>query len=229
MATTINATTTRPQAQQARLGIKEPKPKKFLHRIVINIPPTLLNREPTLMQSHIPLNQLGAGDSSPGRSFAFAGPSQCRHTTIQMQPFSAEAFSTDEEPESRDEDMGDDVEDGEEEEMEDWEREGSPPRSMEEMAEDIRSTPPHKRIEVLSPAALVEYRKTSPATCKSHIEQPTVLHPPTRLTRAQAITFKPAFPCYLCGNYGHVARDCLESIHRSNSFRKNTNYQATGH
>ena len=95
-----------------------------------------------------------------------------------MQELSAEDFSTDEEPESGEEDMADNGEDGEEEEMEEWEREGAPPMSMEEIAEDIRRTSPHKRTEVLSPAALAEQRKTSPPTCKSHIEQPTVPNPP---------------------------------------------------
>ena len=90
-----NATTTRAQAQQARLVIKEPQLKKFLHSIVIVNEPSLLNRPPTPMPNHIPLNQLRAGETSPGRSFPFAGPSQHRHTTSLMQELSAEDFSSD--------------------------------------------------------------------------------------------------------------------------------------
>ena len=173
VATTTNGSTTRAQAQQARVVIKEPQAKKFLHSIVINKQPSLLNRPPTPMPNHIHLNQLGAGQTSPGMSFPFAEPCQYRHTTWLMQEVSAEDFSTDEQPESGEEDMADDGEDGEEEEIEKWEREGSPPRSIEDMAdmaEDISRTPPHKRTEVLSPAALAEQRKKSPSTCKSHIE-----------------------------------------------------------
>ena len=43
VATTTNATTTRAQAQQTRLVIEEPKPQKFLHSILINYQPSLLN------------------------------------------------------------------------------------------------------------------------------------------------------------------------------------------
>ena len=48
------------------------------------------------------------------------------------------------------------ADDGEESEMEAWEREGAQPRSVEEMAEDIRRTAAHTRTEVFSPAALAE-------------------------------------------------------------------------
>ena len=197
--------------------------------MVINNQPSLRNRAPTPMPNHIPLNQLGAGETSPGRSFPVAGPSQHRHTTSLMQELSTEDFSTDEEAESGEEDMADDGEDGEEEEMEEWESEGSPPRSIEEMAEDIRRTPPHKRTEILSPAALAAERQKSPLTCKSHIEQPAVQHPPLPPPTAQAITFKPTFPCWLRGNNGHAGRDCPEGMHSSNSLRKCTNCQETFH
>ena len=54
--------------------------------------------------------------------------------------------------------MAEDEEDIEEEEMEEWEREASPPRRIEDMVEDITRIPPHKSTEVLSPAALAERR-----------------------------------------------------------------------
>ena len=85
VARTTNATTTRAQAQQARLVIEEPQPKKFLHSIVINNQPSLLNRPPTPLPNHILLNQFAAGETSPGRSFPWAGPFQHRHTTSLMQ------------------------------------------------------------------------------------------------------------------------------------------------
>ena len=181
------------------------------------------------MPNHIPLNQLGAGETYPGRSFPFAGPSQHRHTTSLRQEPSAEDFTTNEEPESGEEDMTDDREDGEEERIEECKIEGSPPRSIEDMVEDIRRTPRHKRREVLSPAALAAQRKNSPPTCKSHIEQPTVQNPPPPPPTAQAITFKPTFPCWLYGNDGHIGRDCPQFMHNSNSLRKCTNCQETGH
>ena len=124
VATRTNATTTRAQAQQARLVIKEPKPKKFLHSIGINNQPSSHNRPPTTIPPHIPLNHLWAGETSLGRSFRFAVPSQHRHTTSLLQELSAEDLRTDKEPESREEDMADDAEDEEEQEMEEWEREG---------------------------------------------------------------------------------------------------------
>ena len=43
-----------------------------------------------------------------------------------------------------------------------------------------------------------------------------------------AITSKPTFPCWLCGNHGHAGKDCPESIHSSNSLGKCTNCQETG-
>ena len=100
---------------------------------------------------------------------------------------------------------------------------------MEEMAEDIRRTPPYKRTEVLSPAAIAEQRKKLPPTCKFNIEQPTVLQPPPPPPTAQAITLKPTFPGWLCGNYGHVGRDCTEKLHSINSLRHCTTCQETGH
>ena len=126
--------------------------------------------------------------------------------------------------------MAEDGEDGEEEEMEEWQREGAPARTIEEMAEDIRRTPPNKRTEVFSPAALAEQRKKSPPTCKSHIEQPGVHHAPPPPLTAQASTSKPTFPSWLCGNHEHAGKDCQQSIHSSNSLqvRKCTNCQETG-
>ena len=150
---------------------------------------------------------MGAGQTSSGRSSPFAGPSQHRHTTSLRQELSEEDFSTDVEPESGEEDIADD---GEESKMEEWEREAAQPRSVEEMAEDIRRIPPHKRREVLSPAALAEQRKNSPPTCKSHIEHPTVQQPTTPAPTAQAMTLKPTFPCWLSGNHEHVGTDCPE-------------------
>ena len=181
------------------------------------------------MPNHIPLNHLEAGESFPGRSFPCAGLFQYRHTTSLMQELSAEDFNNDEEVESGEQDMVDDRDDAEEEEMEECEREGLPPRSIEEMVEDISRTLPHKRTEVLSPVALAEQRKKSRPTCKSYIEQPTVQHPPPPPPTAQAITFKPMFPCWLCGNYEHIGRDCPESIHSHNSLRKCTNWQETSY
>ena len=86
------------------------------------------------LPSHIPLNQLGASETSPGRSSPFAGPSQHRHTTSLMQELSAEDLDTDAEAESGEHDMGDD---GEEREMKEWEREAAQSRSGEDMAEDM--------------------------------------------------------------------------------------------
>ena len=174
----------------------------------------------------MPLNQLGVGETSTIRSLSFAGPSQHWHTTSLMQELSADDFSTDEELESGEEDMADD---GEESEKEEWEREGAQLRSVEDMAEDIRRTPPCKRTEVLSLAVLAEQRKKSPPTCKSHIAQPTVQQPTPPPSTAQAITLKLTFPCWLCGNYGHVGTDCTEEIHSTNSLRHCTNCQETGH
>ena len=119
----------------------------------MNNQPSLLNRPPTTRPNHISLKQLQAIGTSPGRSSPFAGPSQHRLSTSLMQELSAEDCSTDEELVSGEEDMADD---GEESEMEEWEREEAQPRSVEDMAEDIRRTPPYKRTEVLSPAVLAE-------------------------------------------------------------------------
>ena len=170
-AVATNATTTRAQAQQQRLVMEEPKPRQLLYSIVINNEPFLLDRPPTPLLNYNSLNQLGPGDTSTGRSSPFTGPSQHRHTTSLMQECLTEDISTDEEPMSTEEDMGDD---GEEREMEEWEREGAHARSMDEMAEDIRRTPTHKRTEVLSPVVLAEQRKKSPPTCKPHFEQAAV-------------------------------------------------------
>ena len=111
-----NATTTRAQAQQQRLVRKESKPRKLLPSNVINNQPSLRNRPPTLLPNHIPLNQLGAGETSPDRSSTFAGPYHHRHTTSLMQELSTEDFRTDQEPESGQEDMADDGEESEIEE-----------------------------------------------------------------------------------------------------------------
>ena len=97
------------------------------------------------------------------------------------------------------------------------------------MAEDIRTTPLHKRTEVLSTVALAEQRKKSFGTCKSHIEQPNVQQPAPAPPTAHAISFKPTIRCWLCGNDVHVGRDCSESMHSSNSLRQCTNWQETGH
>ena len=226
-----NATTIRAQAQQAGLVIEEPQPKKFLHGIVINNQPASLNRLPATRLKHSPLNQLGAGKTSPGRSFLFAGSFQHRHTTSLMQELSTKYFSTAEQAESGEEDMAVDVvdgEDGEESEMEEWENEEVQPRSMEDMAEDIRRTPPQKRTEVLSTAVLAEKRKKSPPTCNSHIEQVTVPYLPPPPATTQAITFKSNLSCRLYGNDGHAGKDCAESMHSTNSLRKCTNCQGTG-
>ena len=94
-AVATNATTTRAQAQQQRLVIEEPKPMKLLHSIVINNKPSLLDRPPTPLPNHIPLNQLRAGKTSPGRSSPFAGPAQDRHNTSLIQELSAEDYSSD--------------------------------------------------------------------------------------------------------------------------------------
>ena len=107
-AVATNATSTRAQGQQQRLVIEEPKPRKLLHSIVINNQPSLRNRPPTPLPNHIPLNQLGAGETSPCRSLLFAGPSQHRHTTSLIQELSADDLSTDEESESGEEDVADD-------------------------------------------------------------------------------------------------------------------------
>ena len=115
------------------------------------------------MPNHIPLNQLGAGETSPGSSSPFAVPSHHRYTTRLMQELSPEYFSTDEEPKSEEEDMADD---GEESEMEGWETQVAQPKSVEEMVEDIRRKARHKRTGVLLPAALIEQRRKSPPTCK---------------------------------------------------------------
>ena len=155
-AVATNATTTRAQAHQQRLVIEQLKPRKLLHSIVINNEHYLLNRPPTPLANHNPLAHVGAGATSPGKSSPFAGLSQKRHTTSLMQELSAEDFSSDEEPESGEEDMADD---GEESEMEEWAREGAQRRSVEAMAKDIRRTPPHKRTELLSPAALAAHTK----------------------------------------------------------------------
>ena len=225
-AVATNATTTRAQAQQQRLVMEQPKPRKLLHSIVINNQPSLLNRPPTTRPNHIPLNQLGAGETSSGMCAPFAEPSQHRHTTSLMQDLSAEDLSTYEEPDSGEEDMADH---GEESEVEEWERAGGQARSGEDMAEDIRRTPPYKRTEVLSPAALADQRKKSPSTCKSHIEQATVQQPPAPPPTAQAMTLKPTFLCWRCGNYGHVGTDCAATMHSTNSLRHCTNCQETGH
>ena len=191
-AVATNATTTKAQAQHQRLVIEEPKPRKLFHCIVIINQPSLLQRPPTPLPNHIPVNQLEAGETSPGRASRFAGPCQYRHSSSLMQELSGVDFSTDEELESVEKDMADD---GEEREMEEWETEVAQSRSGEDMAEDIRRTPLHKRTEVLSPAALAEQSKMSPATCKSHIEQATVPEPPPTPPTAQAITLEPMFPC----------------------------------
>lgn len=39
----------------------------------------------------------------------------------------------------------------------------------------------------------------------------------------------PTCPCWLCGNYGHVGRDCIEKMHSTNSHRHYTHCQETGH
>ena len=67
-AVATNATTTRAQAQQQRLVIEEPKPRKLLHSIVITNQPSCLDRPPTPLPKHIRLNQLGPSETSPGRS-----------------------------------------------------------------------------------------------------------------------------------------------------------------
>ena len=113
--------------------------------------------------------------------------------------------------------------------MEKWEREGAQPRSVEDIAEDMRRTPPQKRTEGLSPAALAEQRKKSPPTCKSHIVQPTVQQSPPPPPTAQAITIQPTFTCWLCNNDEHVDTDCTEKMHTTNSLRHCTNCQETGH
>ena len=146
-----------------------------------------------------------------------------------MQELSADDFRTNQEPESVQEAVADNAEDVEEEEMQEWERGGSPPRSIEEMAEHIRRTPPQMRTEVLSPAGLAEYWKKSPPTCQSHIEQPSVQHLPPPLATLQAITFKGTLSCCLCGDYGHIGTDCRKTMHSCNTFRKCTNCQETGH
>ena len=120
-----NATSTRAHAQQARLAIEEPKPKKFLHSIVINKLRSCSNRPPTPIANHIPLNLLWASETCPVRSFPFAGPSQHSDTTSLMQELSAEDLRSDEEPEREEEDMADEGEDGEQKGMEEWGRGGS--------------------------------------------------------------------------------------------------------
>ena len=177
-AVATNATTTRAHTQQHSLVIEELKPRKLLHSLVLHKEASLLNRPPTIRPNHIPLNQVGADETSAGRSSPFAAPSQYRHATSLMQELSAEDFSSDEKPESGMENMADA---GEESEMLEWEREGAEPRSVEEMVQDIRRTPPYKRTEVLSPAALVEERKKSCPTCKYHDEQFPAQHPPLHL------------------------------------------------
>ena len=124
--------------------------------------------------------------------------------------------------------MAADGEYGEKQDMEEWGREGSPPRSIEEMAEYIRWIPPHERTQVLGPAVLAEQSNESPPTCKSNVVQPTVQHPPPAPPIAQAMTCKPTFTCCLCGDYEHVGRGCPESMHCSNSLRKWNNCQETG-
>lgn len=109
-----------------------------------------------------------------------------------------------------------------------WERQGSLSRSIKEIAEDIRRTALCKISEVLSTAALAQKMKKSPPTRKSHTEQPTVPSPPLPATTAQAITFKPTGPCWLCNNYGHVAKDGPDSMHSSIRLRECTNWQETG-
>ena len=100
VATTTNATTTRAEAQQARLVIEAPNAKKFLHSIGINDQPALLDSAPTPMPNHIPLNQLGARETAPDRYLLSAGPCQHRHTTSLMRELSAEDFTTDKKTES---------------------------------------------------------------------------------------------------------------------------------
>ena len=106
VAVASNATTTRAQAQQHRLVIEEPKPRKLLRSIVINNQPSLLNRPPTLRPNHIHLNELGAGETSADRFAPFAGPSQHRHTTSLMWELSAEDDSTEEDRERGEGDGG---------------------------------------------------------------------------------------------------------------------------
>ena len=173
-AVATNTTTTRAQAQYQTLVMEQHKPRQLLYSIVINKQPSLLNRPPTPLTNHIPLNQLGAVETSPDRSSPCAGPLQYTHTTSLMQELSAEDFSSDEEPESGEEDMADD---GEEDEMEACESDGAQRRSVQDMRQDIRRTPPLQRTEVRSRAVLAQSRKKSPPTCKSHIEQPSIQQP----------------------------------------------------
>ena len=109
-----------------------------------------------------------------------------------MPEQSAEDSSTHEEPEGGEEDI---VDEGEGSEIQECDRQGTQPRSVEGMAEDIRRTTPHKRMQVLSPTALAERSKKLPPTCKSHIEQLTVQQAPPPPPTAQSITLKPPFPC----------------------------------
>ena len=149
-AVATNTTTIRAQTQQQGLVIEEPKVRKLLHSNVIDKQPSFFNRLPTTRPNHIPLNQVGDSKSSTGRSSPYAAHSQHRHTTSLMKELSTQDFSTDEEPESGEEDM---VDDGEDSQIEESEREAGQPTSIKDMAGDIRSTLPHKSTEALSPAA----------------------------------------------------------------------------
>ena len=106
--------------------------------------------------------------------------------------------------------------DDEESQMEKWYRSGARPRSVEEMAEDIRRTPPHKGTEVLTSGELAERRKKSPPTCKSHDEELSGPHHPAPPPTTQPIKTMPTFPCWLCSNEGYVGRDCPEMMHSNN-------------
>ena len=105
------------------------------------------------LPNHIPLTQLGAGETSSGMSSPVAGPFQHRHTTRLMQELSSQDFSSDEELDSGEEDIADD---GKESVIEDWQKEGAQPRSGGEIAEGISSTPCNNATDVLSPLALAE-------------------------------------------------------------------------
>ena len=79
------------------------------------------------------------------------------------------------------------------------------------MAENIWSTLPYKRTEVLSTEALAEQSKNWSPTYKSHIEQLAVLHTPPPPTSTQASTFKPTDPYWLYGNYEHAGKTVQSS------------------
>ena len=100
---------------------------------------------------------------------------------------------------------------------------------MKQMAEDIRRTPPCKRTEYLSPAALAEWIKKSPPACKSHDEQWPARHPRPAPPTAQSMKANPTFSCWLFGTFGYLGRDWAGTMHSNDSLRYCIHCKGTWH